>query len=409
MSEISSLIARQPICNRQLKVVAFELLYRMHSKNNEAVVNDADGATIDVLLSAFNDLSITDVVGNKMAFVNFTSNVLLNQLPPVPPKQLVIELLEGQEITPTLLKAMERLRKKGYKIALDDFRLTEKTIALIEYADIIKLDVLADEPESWASYIPRLKDKGITLLAEKVETYEIYEKCCELGFDLFQGYFFAKPKVIHGKRISNNELSILNLLSKLNSEDVNIEEVTKAITQDANLSYTLLRTINSGLFCLPQKVDSIKHAIMMLGLSHLRNWINFLALSSLDNKPQAFTDLAMLRAKMCEQLGKTISKRNIADDYFTVGLLSLIDAFFDMPMEDLIQRISLSDAMKNALLKKEGEMGIALEYAIRYQQDGWHDSNVTSDLFANTIVPIENITTAYLDSIQWVEKNRPLN
>ncbi|MGH1484951.1 MAG: EAL and HDOD domain-containing protein [Cellvibrionaceae bacterium] len=409
MSETSSLIARQPICNKQLKVVAFELLYRMQSKNNEAVVSDADGATIDVLLSAFNDLSINDVVGNKLAFVNFTSNILLNQLPPISPKQLVIELLEGQEVTPALLKALERLRKKGYKIALDDFCLTKETIALIEYADIIKLDVLEDEPESWAGYIPRLKDKGITLLAEKVETYEVYEQCCELGFDLFQGYFFAKPKVMSGKRISNNELTILSLLSKLNSKDVNIEEVTKAITQDANLSYNLLRTINSGLFCLPQKVDSIKHAIMMLGLNHLKSWINFLALSSLDSKPQALTDLAMLRAKMCEQLGKTISKRNTADDYFTVGLLSLIDAFFDMPMEDLIKKLSLSDAMKNALLKKEGEMGIALECAIRYQHGEWDDTGAKNNLLNSNIISMENITAAYLDSIQWVEENRPMH
>ena len=405
MSELPSLIARQPICNQQLKVVAYELLYRMQSNDNKAVVTDDDGATIDVLLSAFNDLSINEVVGDKQAFVNFSGNILINQLPPISPKQLVIELLEGQKVTPELLKALQRLRKKGYKIALDDFCLTRETIALIEYADIIKLDVLADEPEKWAAYIPRLKDKGITLLAEKVETYKVFEQCSDLGFDLFQGYFFAKPKVMSGKRIANNELTILSLLSKLNAKDVNIEEVTKAITQDANLSYNLLRTINSGLFCLPQKVESIKHAIMMLGLSHLKSWINFLALSSLDNKPQSLTDLAMLRAKMCEQLGMQITKRNSADDYFTVGLLSLIDAFFDMPMKDLVKKLSLSEAMQNALLKLEGEMGIALECAIRYEGGKWN-SKGGDNFLDKAKIPMENITTAYLDSVQWVESNR---
>jgi EAL and modified HD-GYP domain-containing signal transduction protein len=208
-----------------------------------------------------------------------------------------------------------------------------------------------------------------------------------------------------GKRISNNELTILSLLSKLNSQDVNIDEVTKAITQDANLSYNLLRTINSGLFCLPQKVESIKHAIMMLGLAHLKSWISFLALSSLDSKPQALTDLAMLRAKMCELLGKSISKRATADDYFTVGLLSLIDAFFDMPMEDLIKKLSLSDAMKNALIKKEGEMGIALECAIRYQNGEW-DNAEDNNLLESGVITMENITAAYLESVTWVEENR---
>lgn len=338
MPEITNLIARQPICNKQLKVVAFELLYRMQSSGgNHAIVDNDDSATIDVILSAFNDLSIDDVVGNKKAFVNFTSNILLQQLPPISPKQLVIELLENQEVTPNLLKTLDRLRKQGYKIALDDFVLNKDTISLINYADIIKLDVLDQKPEAWADYIPRLKDKGITLLAEKVETYSIFEQCSELGFDLFQGYFFAKPKVIQGKRISNNEITILSLLSKLHSKNVNIGEVTNLISHDTNLSYNLLRTINSGLFNLPSKVNSIKHAITMLGLSHLKSWISFLALSSLEKKPQALTEMAMIRARMCESLGKRITRRESADDYFTIGMLSLIDAFFDMPMADLVK------------------------------------------------------------------------
>jgi len=405
MPEASNLIARQPICNKQLKVVAFELLYRMQSGGgNHAVVDDADGATIDVLLSAFNDLSIDDVVGKKKAFVNFTSNILLAQLPPISPKQLVIELLEDQEITPALLKTLGRLRKQGYKIALDDFCLTKETISLLDYADIIKLDVLDVAPESWAAYIPKLKDRGITFLAEKVETYDVFEQCCELGFDLFQGYFFAKPKVITGKRISNNEITILSLLTKLNAKDINISEVTNLISHDANLSYNLLRTINSGLFNLPSKVDSIKHAITMLGLTHLKSWISFLALSSLDNKPQVLTELAMVRAKMCEELGKTITRRASADDYFTIGMLSLIDAFFDMPMDELVKKLSLSDTMKNALLKREGEMGSALDCVINYQNGTW-DNVTNTPLIDSGKLSNEAISRAYLNSVKWAEEN----
>ena len=404
MSEISSLIARQPICDQQLQTVAFELLYRMKSDKNHAVITDNDSATIDVLLSTFNDLSIQEVVGNKLAFVNFSSNILLGEFPPISSKQLVIELLEDQEVTPALIAALQHLRKKGYKIALDDFCLTAETTALIDCADIIKLDVFADPPKKWAKHIPSFKAKGITLLAEKVETHQTYETCRDLGFDLFQGYFFARPKIISGKRISNNEMTILNLLNKLNAEDVNIEEATQIITQDANLSYNLLRTINSGLFGLPQKVDSIKHAITLLGLTHLKNWINFLALSSLDNKPQSLTDLAMLRAKMCEHLGKTLTKRNSADDYFTAGLFSLIDAFFDMPMESLIKKLSLSDSMKSALLKQEGEIGAILDYVIQYQQDGGNHA-INKKALADNIA-IDNIHSAYLESVKWVEENR---
>ena len=406
MSQVSSLIARQPICNKQLKVIGFELLYRMNNNtSNAAIFTNDDNATIDVILSTFNDLSIQEVVGEKLAFINFSSNLLLNQLPPITPKQLVIELLEDQKVTPALLKSLERLKKKGYKIALDDFCLTQKTIALIEHADIIKLDVLAVEPENWTAYIPHLKSKGIALLAEKVESYHIYEKCCNLGFDLFQGYFFSKPKIISGKRISNNQLTILSLLGELNRPNQDIEKVTQIISQDTNISYNLLRSINSGLFFIPHKIDSIKHAIMMLGLTHLKNWVNFLALSSLDGKPQVLTDLAIMRAKMCEYLGKVITKRSTADDYFTLGLFSLLDAFFDIPLQILVDKLPLANNMKKALLEYEGEMGIILNYVIKYEQENGQKKPCHKTLNNDTLI-VEHIDTAYLNSLKWVEENR---
>lgn len=399
MSDSYNLLARQPICNQKLKVIGFELLYRQQGyQSNEAIISDNDRATIDVLLSAFNDLDINEIVGNKLAFVNFTSSIIVDKLPPISPKQLVIELLENQEITPELLKSLSKLRKQGYKIALDDFCLNKETISLIEHANIIKLDVLEQEPASWEKYIPRLKEKGIRLLAEKVETYSVFEECCKLGFDLFQGYFFAKPKVIAGKRNTNNEITIVNLLSKVNSAEVNIDEVAKLIVADAKISYNLLRTINSGLFNLQNKVDSVKHAITMLGLAHLKKWINFIALSNLDNKPRLLSDTALLRAKFCEELGKVITRKNRADEYFTIGLFSLIDAFFDKPMEELVNKLSLSKPMRMALLENEGDMGIALLNATQYQSGKWeHQGN---DAFTDEIMH-----NAYMNSLKWVAEN----
>lgn len=408
MKELSNLIARQPICNKQLKVKAFELLYRMQMTSEGApLLDNPAGATIDVLLAAFNDLCIQDVVGDKLAFINFTSNIILKQIPPISHKQLVIELLEDQEITPSLLKAIARLRQKGYKIALDDFCLTKETISLIEYADIIKIDVLDTPPSVWEDYIPKLKEKGITLLAEKVETQEMFEQCCDLGFDLFQGYFFAKPKIIVGRRISNNELSILELITKLSATDIDIEDVTNTIIQDPNLTYNLLRTINSGLFGLPKEIGSIKHAITLLGLKKLKKWISLLALTTLENKPQLLIELAMVRAKMCEILGQKTTARESADDYFTVGLLSLMDAFVDLNMGDLLDKISLPQKMEDALLHHKGDMGKVLSCVINYQRGNWGNTENIS-FFENNNIESKDITQAYLDSVQWAENNKDL-
>lgn len=396
----SNLIARQPICNSSLKVVAFELLYRMNNGGaNHAVIGNQDSATIDVLLAAYNDLSINDVIGKQLAFVNFTSNLIINNLPPLSPKQLVIELLEDQAVTPELIKALKHLRSKGYKIALDDFCLTKETLSLIECADIIKLDVLDQAPETWANYIPKLKARGITMLAEKVENYEIYEQCKELGFELFQGYFFAKPKILSGKKMSRNAMSVLQLIGKLNKTDVDFDDVINTISADVGLSYNLLRTLNSGMYAQMKKVDSVRQAAVTLGLNNLRNWINLLALGSLDDKPQILLETAMVRAKMCELLGEIITKKPAPDGYFTIGLFSVIDAFFDTPLENLIKKLGLSEELLSALLHYKGDKGKILRIAIHYQED-----KLTKDDLANLEdynISNQELTQSYLNGLYW--------
>jgi len=399
----SSLIARQPICNGSLKVVAFELLYRMNNGGaNHAIIDNQDSATIDVLLAAYNDLSIHDVIGKQQAFVNFTSNIIINNLPPLSPKQLVIELLEDQEVTPELIKALKNLRSKGYKIALDDFCLTKETLSLIECADIIKLDVLDQAPETWENYIPKLKARGITMLAEKVETYEIYEQCKALGFELFQGYFFAKPKVLSGKKMSRNSMSVLQLIGKLNKTDVDYDDVINTISADVGLSYNLLRTLNSGMYAQMNKVNSVRQAAVTLGLNNLRSWINLLALGSLDDKPQILLETAMVRAKMCELLGEIITKKSAPDGYFTIGLFSVIDAFFDTPLEALIKKLGLSEELIIALLQHKGEKGEVLQIVMHYQEDKLTKNDLAK--LEDYDISNQELTQAYLNSLYWSKK-----
>ncbi len=395
----SHLIARQPICNAALKVIGFELLYRMNHDNNNAIIGDGDSATIDVLLAAYNDLSITDVIGENVAFVNFTSNLIVNKLPPLPPKQLVIELLENQDINADLIKSLKQLRRKGYRIALDDFCLNKETLSLIECADIIKLDVLDQAPSTWKDYIPKLTERGITMLAEKVETYEVYEECKALGFTLFQGYFFAKPKILSGKKLSRNEISVINLMDKLNSEQVDYDEVISIISADVSLSYNLLRTLNSGMYTLAKKVESVRQAAIMLGINHLRNWINLLALGSLENKPAILLETSIIRAKMCELIGEKIKSDYPSETFFAVGLFSVLDAFFDTPLKQLIGKLSLSTSMQKALLEHEGILGKTLDIVIHYQEGKIDNNNVLFMKQHNLCY--DALMQTYIDSLAW--------
>ena len=399
MHDSLPLLARQPIFNTQMKVVGYELLCRS-SHINEANFSNGDAASSQVLLNAFTELSITNVVGKHLAFINFTRN-LLQTPPPFDRKQLVIEVLEGQKVDAAMLDALKVLREHQYTIALDDFVLTPETQSLIPYADIIKLDVLQLSPQDVIAHVNYIKPLGIKLLAEKVETYEMLEFCKSLGFDLFQGYFLARPQIITGRKMSDNKQAVLQLLSALQDPDVPIERIEKMLTRDAVLSFKLLRLVNSAAFGLARQVDSLKQAIMLLGLNKIKNWVNILAMSNLGDKPHELSVSALTRARMCELIANQLTGKNKADGYFTVGLLSTLDAFMDAPMTTLLDSISLSKHINDAILKKMGSEGKVLEITTYYEKGEW--GKIDWDYLTQHNINAEQLAQIYIDTLAWVD------
>jgi len=398
MTEAIPLLARQPIFNGNMQVVAYELLCR-NSELTQIGTRDGDAASSQVLLNAFTELSIEQVVGKHKAFVNFT-RTLIDAPPPFSRQKLVIEVLEGQKVDAAMLHSLMQLRDQGYTIALDDFVLTRETENLVAYADIIKLDVLNLSAEKLKHHIEYLKPFGITLIAEKVETYEMFEHCKALGFDLFQGYFLAKPKVITGKKISENKQSVLQLLSALHDPNVPIEKIERMIARDTLLSLKLLRLVNSAAFGLSRQVESLRQAIMLLGLNKLRNWVNLLALSNLSGKPHELSIAALTRARMCELISTEINQRNRPDSFFTVGLLSTLDAFLDTPLEELLANLSLSDTLNNAMLKHSGPEGMVLQIVQSHEQGEW--DKIDWKALESAGLSAERLAEIYVDSLRWV-------
>ena len=398
MSEQWPLLARQPIFNRKMQVVAYELLCRNYDIDFTSP-EGGDTASSQVLLHTFTDLSIQSVVGKHQAFINFTRTLLLAP-PPFNQDQLVIEVLEGQKVDAQMLHSLKRLREKGYTIALDDFELTEETRGLIPYADIIKLDVLQLSTEQILEHIEYLKPFGITLVAEKVETYEMLEFCKASGFDLFQGYFLARPKIIKGRKITENKQAVLQLLSVLHDPDVHLDEVERLIAHDPLLSYKLLRLVNSAAFALPRNIESLRQAIMLLGLDIIKNWINLLAMANMGDKPLELSIAALTRARMCAAIATAMNGRPRSDSFFTVGLLSTLDAFMDAPLEVLLESLSLNENLNDALLQHSGNEGRVLEIVEHYEKANWEKID-WEYLSANNITP-DALTHIYLEAISWV-------
>lgn len=398
MSELLPLLARQPIFDRKMQVVAYELLCRSTDMTN-GKFHDGDMASSQVLLHAFTELSIQSVVGDHLAFINFTRTLLLAP-PPFDRKQLVVEVLEGQKVDAQMLHSLKLLREQGYTIALDDFELSDETEGLVPYADIIKLDVLNLSTQRLLEHVARLKPLGITLLAEKIETYEMLEFCKEAGFDLFQGYFLARPKIIKGRKITENKQAVLQLLSIMNDPDVPIRKVEDLIGRDPMLSYKLLRLVNSAAFALPRTIESLRQAITLLGLNIIKNWVNLLAMANLGDKPMELSIAALTRARMCEMIAATIKGSPRQEAYFTVGLLSTLDAFMDVPLETLLGNISLSHHLNEALLKHLGDEGKVLDVVEHYERGEW-DFIDWEYLQKNNVSP-DKLSHIYLDALQWV-------
>lgn len=389
-------IGRQAIYDKQLKVSAYELLSRSNSEQNESFVGDhnANLATTNVMLNALTEIGLQQLVGNHPAFINLTYDFLIGECAiPDLRNQLVLEVLEDVEVTDDLVMAVKKLSDSGYMIALDDFIYHDEMLPLVEIADIIKIDILLLDEQGLRDHVKKLRQFNVRLLAEKVETQEEYELCKELGFDYFQGYFFCKPKIVESQRAPANRITIINILAQLQDPNVQIEKLEELISQDLALSYRLLKYINSAAFALQREVDSIHHAIVMLGLNTIRSLANLMLMSNIDDKPHELLVIAIIRARMCEELGTHVDK-TMKDAFFTAGLFSVIDALMDSPMEDIVSQLPLSSDLKDALLEQAGIIGAALKCCIAFERADW--INVQFSGLEQSI-----IQKAYFDAVIW--------
>lgn len=387
-------LARQPIFDHRAEVVAYELLYRSGPRAGEAGVVDASGATAQVLLSAFSDLGLSEVVGAKSAFINVPWQLLLTEPAlPRPAERIVIELLEGAPATPEVVRALERAKAEGYRVALDDFVPHPGAERLLAVADIVKLEVLGVADGDLERQVRELEGHGVELLAEKVETHEQFVRSRELGFTAFQGFFLARPRTLSGRRVPTS-LGRIQLLAVLQDPATEPEDLARAISADVGLSYKLLRYVNSAFFSLPRTVSSVRDAVVLLGATGVRRWATLLVLAGVEDQPHELLVTALVRARTCELLSRA-SGAGDADAYYTTGLFSVVDALMDARLGEVLDALPLDGEVCRALLEHGGAKGAALG-AIKAYERGDFD----------TIAPSlrSEIGSAYLQALRHADE-----
>ncbi len=386
-------IGRQPILDRNQDVYAYELLYRAGEKNAAGVI-DGEQATSQVIVNTFMEFGLRRLIGDRLAFLNVTRSFLLDcDNMPLSSEQLGFELPEDATADEELLSTVSALSEQGYKIVLDNFHFREENLPLVKLADLVKIDIRTFDGETLKDYIRKLRPFKVKIIADKVETQDDFASCRSMGFDFFQGYFLAKPAVLKKRGVVPSQLAMLRLLAALQQPTVTIKELENLIAQDLALSYKLLRLINSAYFGLPNKIESIRRAVIYLGLQPIKRWVRLMALSGVERKPPELLATALYRAKMCELLGSAAGYKD-ADSYFTVGLFSMLDAFLHLPMEQILEELPLAPELTAALVYGKGPMGQALQCVLAHERADW--SSVT---FAH--LSPGNISEVFVQAAEW--------
>lgn len=396
--------AYQPIFARDGITTAMELLYR-DSCSCDAQVTDHTQATANVLVNTLSHIGMIELLGDLKLFINVAEDMLLSDtIKLLPCDKVTLEVLEHVRITPEIVERIRELKRLGYEFALDDYVHRDEPCPSFDLVSIIKVDILQNGTEHLDQLVSYLRQWPCRLLAEKVETQEVFDICTKAGFDLFQGYFFARPTMLGGRRIEPHKAAVLHLLSLVNG-DADFKEIESSLKANPGLAFSLLKIINSPAFYPSTKIGSIGQALQLLGMRHLNRWLQIQLFAQHGNARQACTpllELAVQRAKLMELLAEHVAVQ--PDRAYVVGMFSLAEAALAIPMQEVLEKLNLVEEVHLALLTRDGKIGRLLDLC-EHLENGQFEH--VAALAGNLAIPMPILMQMQTDSM--IQANRLLH
>ena len=389
-------VARQPILDRSQNVFGYELLFRNGVEDYfNADPELAARSTLDSSLL----YGINTICDKRRAFLNCTCEVLFKDLITLlPPHQTVAEILETVEPEDRVIAACKRLKAAGYLIALDDFAPNDPRIPLVEFADIIKVDIRATRPEERAGMMRRFSSPTCKMLAEKLETPHEYRQARDMGFVYFQGYFFCRPEVVIGREVPASRLHYIRLLEMVSRREMDMRELEGMLKKEASICYRLLRYLNSPLFGFVLEIKSIRHAIAILGEREMRRWIRLVVtVGAAEQRCSELVLMGLARARFCELLSDRLQSNT---DLFLMGLLSVMDAILEVSMDVLLEQLPVERETKTALLGQKSSLRPLYQLMLAQESGEWSQS---SALAKQLQLSDEEVASAWWQALQWAQ------
>lgn len=391
-------IARQPIFNTELEVYGYELLFRLNNQSTQFGGVSSQGATAMVITGLF-ESGLENLIEDKIAFINFDEIFIHSQaVELITPDRMIVEMLENIEVSENLMERLTAIKAMGYSIALDDFAQTYQTYPLIPLADIIKYDMLVTPLDTITADIARGLAQGKTLLAEKVETQEDFTEAKKMGFSLFQGYFFSKPRIAgRSFRATPSQIQYFQLMAEINAEEPSFERLASLIEQDVTLTYRLLRlaSFRAG----SESICSLKFALSYIGLREFERWISILMIHEASkDKPLELIKVSLIRTRFAESLAKRAGMKEQEHDAALMGLFSVLDAILDQPMDVVLAGINLPKVILDALINAQGVLYPIYELMLAYEKGDWPLVDAVAEALK---IEDFNIYHDYRESITW--------
>ena len=399
-------LGRQPILDKSQQIIGFELLFRSAESLLAASFLDGQVASASVIVNVLSDFGFQDVLGRHQGFFNIPCDMLMSDAIELLPKdRVVIELLETIIVDEKVVERCRSLKRQGFKLALDDHVYSDSFHPIYQLVDIVKIDVLQIPAAELPGMVAKLRAWPLTLLAEKVESAEQYAACAALGFDLFQGYYFARPTVLKQTKVDVGKLAMLQLMEQVMAE-TELAEIEETFKQNPGLTYNLLKLVNSVAIGLRVRIKTLRHALMVLGLDQLKRWITLALYASSESESarSPLLEMAATRGKLMETLVQSRlgpDGKEYADRAFMAGILSLIDVLFEVTMEELVGKLNLVDDVRAALLDRSGELGELLLMAEKLEQADFPGVNCHLDRAG---ISLDELLAAQLETIAWSDR-----
>lgn len=390
-------IGRQPVLDRDMKVFAYELEFHQGLSPTKKHLD----ATVELITKTQQEVGFNAIVGDKTAMISLPKDLIRSETINLLEldSNMVLEIPNDVLKDSGVLNTLKDVKSDKTSLALEKFVDDESSVKLAGISQFAKIDNEAFSDVKLKKMINDLHEKGLKVIAERVETEEMFNYLKTIGFDYFKGHFFTNPVIINGEKLAGNKLTLLQLMAKVNDPATDFHELSIIVSQDVSLSHKLLLAVNKPSAMIPVRVENISDALRYMGLKKLKFWVNMLLLDKIDDVPKELMVSSLIRAKFCENMAESSGHKVDKDSYFLVGLFSALGAFFKSPIEDIVTEMPLSDDVVAALVTKKGLMGEALSCLAKIEST---NTNYMDLSFEG--IQLTEIANIYLTSSAWAQE-----